>query len=210
MKRLIATLLATALLPGLAAANAEREWRFRVLLDESEVGTHTFRVLERDGERRVASDARFTVKFLFFDAYTYAHQAAERWRGDCLAQIEARTDDNGDRLAVRGAQRGTHFEVARGGGAERLPACVMSFAYWNPKMLEQPRLLNAQTGELTDVRVEPLGEETLTVRGTPLRARRFTLTAEDRRIDLWYTADAEWVQLESRVSGGRRLRYLIQ
>jgi hypothetical protein len=86
----------------------------------------------------------------------------------------------------------------------------MSFAYWNPKMLEQPRLLNTQTGELTDVRVEPLGEEKLTVRGAPLRARRYALTAEDLRIDLWYTAQAEWVQLESRVSGGRRLRYLIQ
>ena len=195
MTRLVATLLAAALLPGLAAANAEREWRFRVLLDGSEVGTHTFRVLERDGERRVASDARFTVKFLFFDAYTYAHQAAERWQGDCLAQIEASTDDNGDRLAVRGAQRGTHFEVKGRDGAQRLPACVMSFAYWNPKMLEQPRLLNAQTGELTDVRVQAVGEETLTVRGAPLRARRYTLTAEDRRIDLWYTADAEWVPL---------------
>lgn len=210
MKKLIATLLAAALLPGLAAANAEREWRFRVLLDGSEVGTHTFRVLERDGERRVASDARFTVKFLFFDAYTYAHQAAERWQGDCLAQIEASTDDNGERLAVRGAQRGAYFEVKGRDGAQRLPACVMSFAYWNPKMLEQPRLLNAQTGELTDVRVQALGEETLNVRGAPLRARRYTLTAEDRRIDLWYTADAEWVQLESSVSSGRRLRYLIQ
>ncbi|HEX9185170.1 MAG TPA: DUF6134 family protein [Burkholderiales bacterium] len=194
MKKLLASLLAAVLLPGLAAASAEREWRFRVMLDESEVGTHVFRVLERDGERRVASDARFTVRFLFLDAYAYTHQATERWQGDCLSELDARTDDNGERVTVR----------------TRPPGCVMSFAYWNPRMLQQTQLLNAQTGELTDVRVEPLGEETLTVRGVPLRARRYALTAERLRIDLWYTAQAEWVQLESRVAGGRRLRYLIQ
>ncbi len=209
MKTLSACLLAAALVPGLAAA-AEREWRFRVLLDGSEVGTHTFRVEERDGERRVASDARFTVKFLFFDAYTYAHRARERWQGDCLAGIEARTDDNGEALAVRGERRGAHFEVAGENGAERLPGCVMSFAYWNPKMLAQPRLLNAQTGEYTEVDIEARGEETLSVRGAPLRARRYVLRAEDFRIDLWYAAGDEWVQLESRTSGGRTLRYLIQ
>jgi len=209
MRRLHCLLLAAALAPGVAAASAEREWRFRVLLDEAEVGTHTFRVLERGGDRRVASDARFTVKFLFFDAYTYAHRARERWQGNCLAQIEARTDDNGDRTAVRGIRRGGHFEVAGDDRTERLPACVMSFAYWNPKMLAQPRLLNAQTGEYTEVKIEPLGEETLEVRGAPLRARRYALEAEDLRIDLWY-AGADWVRLESRVSGGRVLRYLIQ
>jgi len=209
MKTLSACLLAAALVPGLAAA-AEREWRFRVLLDGSEVGTHTFRVEERGGERRVASDARFTVKFLFFDAYTYAHRARERWQGECLAGIEARTDDNGESLAVRGERRGAHFEVAGENGAERLPGCVMSFAYWNPKMLAQPRLLNAQTGEYTEVDIEARGEETLSVRGAPLRARRYVLRAEDFRIDLWYAAGDEWVQLESRTSGGRTLRYLIQ
>ena len=36
------------------------------------------------------------------------------------------------------------------------------------------------------------------------------LHAEDFRIDLWYAAGDEWVQLESRTSGGRALRYLIQ
>ncbi len=209
MRRLRILLLAAALAHGVAAAGAEREWRFRVLLDEDEVGSHTFRVLERDGERRVASDARFTVKFLFFDAYTYAHRAREHWQGECLARIEARTDDNGDRTAVRGIRRGGNFEVAGDDGTERLPACVMSFAYWNPKMLAQPRLLNAQTGEYTEVKIEPLGEETLEVRGAPQRTRRYALEAEDLRIDLWY-AGADWVRLESRVSGGRVLRYLIQ
>jgi hypothetical protein len=207
MRALLALALCT---PALAAASLAGEWRFRVLLDEREVGSHVFRVVERAGERRVESDARFTVKFLFIDAYTYTHRARERWQGECLAAIESNTDDNGERLAVRGTRDGRRFTVDAGSGRAELPECVMSFAYWNPAMLRQPRLLNAQTGELLDVRVESLGEETIAVRGAPLAARRYALHAPDFRIDLWYAAGRDWVQLESRTDGGRRLRYLIQ
>jgi len=208
MSRLRLLLLAAALAPGLALASAEREWRFRVLLDGSQVGTHTFRVTGKGSERRVESDARFTVKFLFIDAYTYVHRARERWQGDCLAELDARTDDNGERIAVRGVGDGTAFEVEVPRDA-RLPGCVMTFAYWNPAMLEQPRLLNVQTGELIDVRIEPLGEEIVRVRGVAKSARRYAVHAPKFRIDLWYADDASWVQLESRTQSGRMLRYEI-
>jgi hypothetical protein len=35
----------------------------------------------------------------------------------------------------------------------------MTFAYWNPDLLGQSRLLNVQTGEYLDVQVRALGEE---------------------------------------------------
>jgi hypothetical protein len=208
MSRLRSLLLVALLAPGLALASTEREWRFRVLLDGSDVGNHTFRVSENGGERRVESDARFTVKFFFIDAYTYVHRARERWQGDCLSELDARTDDNGKRIAVRGEGNGAAFEVEVPQFA-RLPGCVMTFAYWNPAMLEQPRLLNVQTGELTEVRIEALGEEIVRVRGVATSARRYALHAPKFRIDLWYAGDASWVQLESRTEGGRVLRYEI-
>jgi hypothetical protein len=208
---MIRTLLMLAVLaPAAALASTGQEWQFRVLLDEREVGSHRFRVSDGGGERRVESDARFTVKFLFIDAYTYMHQARERWQGDCLTAIESRTDDNGQQLAVRGTRTAGRFEVTAEKVQAELPACVMSFAYWNPAMLRQARLLNAQTGEFVAVRVEPLGEEEITVRGRPVAARRYALHAPDFRIDVWYTGDRDWVQLESSTANGRRLRYLIQ
>jgi Family of unknown function (DUF6134) len=206
---LLAALLA-AFMAGPALANTDREWRFRVLIDDAEVGTHTFRVAGDAPERRVESDARFNVKFWFINAYSYSHQARERWQGECLQDIDARTDDNGTRTVVRGMRNGAHFDTEGTNGKTRLPACVMSFAYWNPAMLKQTRLLNVQTGELTDVRIEPLGEEFLQVRGAPTTARRYALHAPKFRIDVWYTADAQWVKLESRTESGRMLRYFIQ
>ncbi|QBK05074.1 hypothetical protein DW355_10095 [Hylemonella gracilis] len=180
-----------------------------MLLDDDEVGTHSFRVSDEPqrGEREVRSEARFTVRFLFLNAYRYAHEARERWQGDCLTRIEARTDDNGDILAVRGERRAEAFAVDGPKGQEQMTGCVMSFAYWNPRMRQQTRLLNSQTGLWQDVRIEPRGTETLTVLGTPTSARRYALRGEDLQIDLWYDGADDWVQLESRVTGGRTLRY---
>lgn len=206
-----AALLALVLLvPGYAVATTAEEWRFRVLLGDREIGSHRFTVVERDGGREVESDARFTVKILYVDAYRYVHQARERWRGDCLQAIEARTDDNGRELSVNGVHDGERLEVSTQDGRSELSGCVMSFAYWNPAMLRQARLLNAQTGEHDAVRVEPLGTEPLLVRDRRVLAKRYALHADGFRVDVWYTSDDRWVQLESRTGGGQRLRYLIQ
>lgn len=211
MRDLHVALLSFALLaPAQALATSDGEWHFRVLLDDREIGTHRYKVTERAGERQVESDARFTVKLLFVDAYRYVHQARERWRGDCLESIEARTDVNGRQVSVRGVHDGERLEVATPEGRAALPGCVMSFAYWNPAMLRQPKLLNAQTGEHAEVRVEALGVEPLLVRNQQVRAERYALHADDFRVDLWYGPGDRWVQLESRTSKGQRLRYLIQ
>jgi hypothetical protein len=213
MSRTVAALLALVLVlvaPVPAFATAGDEWRFRVLLDDREIGSHRFTVTERNGERVVESDASFAVKFLFVDAYRYVHSARERWRGDCLESIEARTDDNGRELRVRGVREGERLDLATPDGRASLPGCVMSFAYWNPAMLEQPRLLNAQTGEHAEVRVEPLGNEPLVVRDRQVLAQRYAVHADGFRVDLWYAPGNRWVQLESRTANGQRLRYLIQ
>jgi len=184
-----------------------RQWRFRVLLDGSEVGRHDF-LLETEGSRKVLrSEATFQVKVLFLTAYQYRHEAVEVWDDRCLASIQSRTDDNGRVYEVRGAPEGDQFLVETGGVRRAAPPCVSSFAYWNPEFLKQPRLLNSQTGDLMSVAVQPLGEETFPVRGAATRAERYRLTASGLTIDLWYAPDGDWLGLESQLKGGRRLRY---
>ena len=199
-----------ALLPSLAMAGTPGEWRFQVLLDGRAIGTHVYTVDDRDGQADVHSRARFDVKFLVFDAYSYTHDAHERWQGNCLASLESKTDENGKYLAVRGTREGAHFEVEATRGNAELPGCVMSFAYWNPAMLGETKLLNAQTGEYVAVRIVPIAQESIEVRGKATIARHYALDAADFRIDLWYTVDGQWVQLESLTKSGRKLRYLIQ
>lgn len=203
-------LLITALVTAPVLASTESEYRFRVMLGNSEIGQHLFRVERNGSELRVESEADFAVRLLVIEAYRYRHRANERWSGNCLEAIEARTDDNGKRVEVRGIRQERAFVVEGNKGKDGLPACVMTFAYWNPAILEQPQLLNSQTGELVRVQVEPLGEELISVRGVATPARRYALRAPQFRIDVWYARDNRWVQLESTTQSGKPLRYLIQ
>ena len=58
-----------------------------------------------------------------------------------------------------------------------------------------------------DVQVEKVGNETLEVRGQPIAATRIKLTAYDVDLTLWYSADDEWLALESVAKGGHIIRY---
>jgi hypothetical protein len=171
-----------------------RDWTFRVFLDEREIGHHRFNLSGQGAERELRSEARFDVRILLISAYRYRHDALERWRGECLASLSATTDDNGEPSAVdwRGPPG----------------ACDMSFAYWNPRILQARRLLNAQTGELVPVSVTAQGEETVEVRGRPVLAQRHRLSGPKLSIDLWYSG-GEWVALQSEAAGRRRLIYRL-
>lgn len=186
-----------------------RVWSFRVYLDDAPIGHHRFTLRETASMRELTSEARFNVKILGFNAYRYSHNATERWRGDCLNGLTARTDDNGEPSDVNATRAGDRLTVSGTRPPEPLTGCVMTFAYWNPAILRESRLLNAQTGEYEVVRVALLGDEKITVKGAPVMATRYRITGSKHPIDLWYSQDFEWLQLESTVSGGRRLRYRL-
>ncbi len=85
----------------------------------------------------------------------------------------------------------------------------MSFAYWNPVMLQQSRLLNAQTGEYDQITIKAMGEESLQVRGATQATQHYRLTGSKLSIDLWYSPAGDWLALESTTENGRRLRYVL-
>lgn len=201
----LALVLVSTLMPIEAAA---QEWRFRVFLGEQEVGEHRFQ-LERGTEgSTLRSQARMNVKLLGLNAFSYVHEATERWSGDCLERIESRTDRNGRPYAVTGERTEVAFRVQTLKASEALPRCVMSFAYWNPKILGQRQLLNPQTGEYVDITVEAKGTESITTRGATIDAKRYSLVGRKLRIDVWYGPDGAWVGLESMTDAGRVLRYV--
>lgn len=197
------------LLAAAAQAAERRDYRFEVLLDNRPIGQHLFTVVSApDGTRRVESEARFDVKLLGITAYRYRHRAAEHWIDGCLSRIEAATSDNGRDLAVRGAAREGRFRLEAAPRPGERAGCVASYAYWDPDtLLAQRELLNPQTGEFDAVTIEPVGTETLQLKGMQVLARRYRVRGENLAIDLWYSAGGEWLQLESTARGNRRLIY---
>jgi hypothetical protein len=182
-------------------------WEFTVYLDRKEIGFHSFEVTNMAGVTEVISEANFKYTFLLIPAYRYQHSAAERWSDNCLVGLVASTNANGDRVRVSGERTGGSFTVITDEQPTYLPECVMSFAYWNPDFLAQPKLLNPQTGEYVAVRVQEAGTDILEVRGETIPARRYRLTAYEVDLTLWYSDDNEWLGLESVAEGGRIIRY---
>ncbi|HYF16224.1 MAG TPA: DUF6134 family protein [Ramlibacter sp.] len=92
---------AFALVACLAAPAAHAQvWDFEVRLDGRPIGTHRFVLSGPAAARQVESTARFDVTLLGIPLYRYRHEARERWRGDCLVELQSRTDDDGKPVQV--------------------------------------------------------------------------------------------------------------
>ena len=204
-----ALLLLGTLLAGVAPADTGRRWDFRVTLDDQPIGDHRFSSTGSGSDRQVTSEASFVVRILGIVAYRYRHQAIEQWRGNCLSGLAATTEENGKTSRVRADAVGTAAAPGEA-AAQALDGCMMSFAYWNPAILKQTRLFNAQTGRAENVQLQPQGSGTIDVRGEPVVAARWRITGPAQPIDLWYSPQGEWIGLDATVSGGRRLSYRLR
>jgi hypothetical protein len=189
-------------------ASDEKQWRFRVYLDDREIGHHTVRLITEADKKQVSVEAKFDVKFLFITAYRYEHKAEELWEGSCLDRILSSTDDNGEQMFVRSEPGANGITLTTQTGTRKLEGCVRSFAYWDLELLKTQRLLNTQTGEYQDVEIVALGNRPLEIDGERINARQYRLSVEDYHIDLWYTPDMNWLALQSITESGYRLRYL--
>ncbi|MBP7565876.1 MAG: hypothetical protein KA795_07700 [Burkholderiaceae bacterium] len=195
------------------AAAASQEWRFEARLDGRPIGEHVYRLEATPAGRVLTSQAQFAVRVLGLTVYRYRHQAREQWVGNCLAAVQADTDDDGTPLTVRADGGPAALQVRTADGAmPATPGCVMSFAYWNPSALRsQASLLNVQTGRMETVRFSSPASGTLDVRGVPVAATRLTLQLPDSAIDLWYaTATDVWIGLDATLAGGRKLSYRLR
>ena len=209
--------LLTAAFMTTASANQSQissTYNFRVLLDEKPIGYHQFELSQKDSVRQVSSTARFDVKLLFITAFKYRHSSSERWKDNCLTDIDAQTDSNGKRQNVTAKRVDDVLKIDSSSGTKIVDGCVQTFAYWNPDILEATQLLNSQTGDYVDIAVTPLGTHSLKLGAGEFEARKFKLESspdyDGKPVDitLWYQAsDMQWLALESAANGGRTLRY---
>lgn len=203
-------LLLLVMLAGWMSSATAEEWSFEVLLDKQKIGTHTFSL----NNGHLSSKANFNVKVLFVNAYRYQHQAEEDWQADCLTKLTAHTVENKVTTDVIGERQGNQFVLQKSTETQTLPACVMTFAYWNPKILKQSQLLNPQNAEYLDVQVINDGMQAYSVRGTSQPTQQYRLLGNYRgkaklNITLWYDSQQRWVGLKSITPEGYTINYKL-
>ena len=202
MKRLLVfALLATTI--AAHAADGTRVYAFKAFLDDKPIGSHRFTVVTSGSERKVTSEADFAVKFIGITAYHYHHHAQEQWSGECLAALTSSTDDDGKPASVKLVKNGDANEITTNAGTKNEPGCLMTYAYWNPAMREQKRLLNPQTGKVDAVTVSRVADGHVTVDGKDVAATDWRITGGESPVDVWISEQGDWVGLDSMVSNGK-------
>lgn len=209
MRRLAALALALVA-SGAGAADGVSQYAFKAFLDDRPIGAHTFTVTTEGARRTVTSDAAFDVRILGITAYRYRHHAEEQWAGDCLTGLSTSTDDDGKPASARLVRTGEMNEITANGARRSEPGCLMTYAYWNPALREQTRLLDPQTGRVDAVKVERAGSGRVRVGGQDIVATDWRITGGESPIDVWISEQGAWVGLDSMVSHGRhRLSYRL-
>lgn len=202
-------LLMTLMLAAPPAFGYSKEWDFNVTLDHHELGQHRFVIESQGPYLKVDSDATFDYKLLLFSVFKYVHHDVEYWKGDCLTHLVSTTRTNDTHEEVRAEPVNDQLRVEHAGGWAEYSGCVKSFAYWNPDILKERRLLNSQTGEYMHVTINKIGRETIDVKGEPVTADRYHIQGKELSIDIWYVDD-EWVALQASAAGGKLLRYKLK
>ena len=207
MIKIILCIVFLAVTPLLQA----KEWAFNVYLDKSKIGTHTFNF----NNSTLVSRAKFNVKVLFIEAYKYDHTSKEQWQNDCLTNIEVNTVEDKITTNVKGKKVTSGFEISDGKASQTLAECVMTFAYWNPKILDQSKLLNPQNAEYLDTTFTKLGTAKIDVKGKPTETTHYKLSGalngvKKLNIELWYNQNNDWVALKSVTPEGYNIIYKLK
>lgn len=179
-------------MPLPALAMPAQGYRFRLMREGREIGTHTVQA-EPGGVTRTR--VALEVKLLSFTVFRMTHEYAERWQGGRLVGFAARTLRNGDegRLDLTATPEGLRGEGPE--GPVRLPAEAAPLSWWAPAHLERP-LFDTATGQ-------PLPS-------APQRSRQGALTRwewPERGMVALYDAAGRWVAFSMRGEDGSTVRY---
>jgi len=195
--------------PARAAPSPPERIAFDVFLNDRPIGSQQFELSQTSSGLRVESRAEFEVRVLGIKAFGYDHRNVEYWRGECLDRIDSRTNSNGKLFEVSGRAAPEAFAVTSSGIERKLDRCVGGFAYWDKqRLLARGRLLNPQTGEHVPVDTRPLGRGVVRIGQRNVAVERYALRGPQLDIEVAYAVGSdEWVALDTRVDGGRTLRY---
>jgi hypothetical protein len=179
-------------------------WDFDVSMDGKHIGDHQFVLTNKENNQQLLkSEAKFNVKFLTINVFNYHHKADEVWENNCLKKLESNTKENSKTTTVKAYEDKSLFKVSAQKPLEIDTECVMTFAYWNPKILQQKKLLNPQTGEYLSAQIAFVGKEVINVKGEAVKADHYKIDTSKFKIDIWYGLDGQWLALQSLTSDGR-------
>jgi hypothetical protein len=198
--------LATLGDPGkLRAADPETDVRtFAVTVDGKAAGTYTLSATtDGEGKETVTAVASVKVKQRLI-TYTYESRSVEVWQKGQLASLEATTNDNGKRLAVKVLAAEGKLTITAGGTSRKIDRDVLTTAGIRPPAADKARdavLLDSEDGTTTPVRVEPLGACRIQLNGQMVEGTRYRLTGMGVASEWWFDKNGRAIRQEMKWDG---------
>ena len=174
---------------------------FTVLRQGKPFGTHTL-TFDRDDDGRltVTTDVDLKVKFGPITAFRYRLDSVEEWVNGQLSALNGTSNSDGRKGKVKATSEADQLKVESTKFTGILPATIIPSSHWNRAQVYQDRMLSTETGEILDIEVETIGEDTVKVNGEEIDAMHYRLKS-DLTVDLWYDNQSRWVKLAFQVRG---------
>ncbi len=181
-----------------AAAPAPADYRWRVMRNGTEIGSHTVTFTARGDELVALSDVTITPRVLGVVVFRFEHRYTEVTRGTRLVSLRSRQNRNGTVVEVS-AEGGAGGVSVRGpDGVLALPVDAVPLSWWQPQRFGAVPIFGSTTGRLMDLRWT---RGTLPGGGTSWRC--------EGEVDamLEYSAAGRWVAYSVRGDDGSTVSY---
>jgi hypothetical protein len=201
---------------------------FGIYRDGNHIGQHSLTFRHEGSTLVVDAAVDLRVTFAGLTLFRYTHRSQERWQdGEQLIGLTSETNQNGDRYRVFARSLGSALAVQAAVpetrdlfGSEsraspvrlkeiRVPADTPSSSHWNRRQVETGTLLNSQTGEINEYRIDVVGREKVQTAAGPVEATLYRYSG-DLHMDHWFDDRGRWVRLRFEVPDGSIIDYRLE
>ena len=162
--------------------------------DYGDIGEHRVTFTQNGDHLIVDVENKVEVKLLTVTAFRFEAKRQELWQGDQMVSYRSFTHDDGRDIAVTGEVVGDRFVIdAPSGRIEASPGTFPTHP-WNKAIAAESILMDTKTGELLNVNIANLGEETIQAGGEEIEATKYQVTGDAER-EVWFDSEDNWVRL---------------
>lgn len=185
------------LLPRLAMATPG-EYRFRILREGSQIGTHRVIFVEDANGLTARTEVDIQVKLMGITVFRFSHRFGETWAGDRLRLATSRRERQGTVTEMVARADTTGIAITGPEGALRYPPEAAPLTWWNPRRFDGRPLFQNDTGK-------PVLAQFSHTAG-PAGGVRWQATGEEESMAN-YAADGTWLDWTHKAEDGSTVVY---
>lgn len=156
------------------------------------VGQHRISFSREGDKLLVNSQSTIDISVLFIPAYRFQYAARSIWENGILAELEATTEDDGEKFRVKAVRRGDQLRIEGPAGGIEAPGGLGVSEHWSRSFLDTGEQLNTIKGTLDRIRVDRLPQALVPLAQGHGMANRFRVDG-DIRFETWYDDSGRWL-----------------